>query len=268
MKRAFTLIELLVVIAIIAILAAILFPVFAQAKASAKSAASLSNVKQLALALHMYASDNDDMVVVVYPPDDPTITGNQYFQTNTWAGLVFPYVKSRPIFWDEIRSKNVSDRWTDTDDGQIYTWAWLMTFGINHDGYAATYAGTDCFNPYGSTSDSDARPRSMTSFADIAQRGAIMPTVWGGKTGVGWMRYLGWYAAWPYDNPQNYWSWWNEVWDATFVHPGKKLTTAFADGHAGKIGRDKFIPESWSYNQRCAVGDTYWNFWGKPWVSD
>jgi prepilin-type N-terminal cleavage/methylation domain-containing protein len=36
MKRGFTLIELLVVIAIIAILAAILFPVFAQAKESAK----------------------------------------------------------------------------------------------------------------------------------------------------------------------------------------------------------------------------------------
>ena len=42
MKRAFTLIELLVVIAIIAILAAILFPVFAQAKESAKMTATLS----------------------------------------------------------------------------------------------------------------------------------------------------------------------------------------------------------------------------------
>ena len=45
-NRAFTLIELLVVIAIIAILAAILFPVFAQAKLSAKKAVEISNVKQ------------------------------------------------------------------------------------------------------------------------------------------------------------------------------------------------------------------------------
>ena len=60
-KRAFTLIELLVVIAIIAILAAILFPVFAQAKASAKLAADLSNAKQHCLASLMYCADYDDM---------------------------------------------------------------------------------------------------------------------------------------------------------------------------------------------------------------
>ncbi len=59
-NRAFTLIELLVVIAIIAILAAILFPVFAQAKESAKKASCISNVKQISLAWLMYATDYDD----------------------------------------------------------------------------------------------------------------------------------------------------------------------------------------------------------------
>lgn len=61
--RAFTLIELLVVIVIIAILAAILFPVFAQAKESAKKTACLSNLRQLGLALRMYLAESDD----VYP---------------------------------------------------------------------------------------------------------------------------------------------------------------------------------------------------------
>ncbi len=55
----FTLIELLVVIAIIAILAAILFPVFAQVKATAKKAVCLSNMKQVGTAVEMYMQDYD-----------------------------------------------------------------------------------------------------------------------------------------------------------------------------------------------------------------
>lgn len=60
MRKAFTLIELLVVIAIIAILAALFFPVFAQAKAAAKSVVCLSNMKQIGTGIAIYLSDNDD----------------------------------------------------------------------------------------------------------------------------------------------------------------------------------------------------------------
>jgi len=61
-RRGFTLIELLVVIAIIAILAAILFPVFAQAREQARKASCLSNMKQMGLAVDMYAQNYDEMM--------------------------------------------------------------------------------------------------------------------------------------------------------------------------------------------------------------
>jgi len=86
-KKGFTLIELLVVIAIIAILAAILFPVFAQARAKARTTSCLSNVKQCALALVMYTEDYEGMTV-------------NYYRAccKYWYVDLYPYVKNKGIF--------------------------------------------------------------------------------------------------------------------------------------------------------------------------
>jgi prepilin-type N-terminal cleavage/methylation domain-containing protein/prepilin-type processing-associated H-X9-DG protein len=60
----FTLVEMLVVIAIIGILAGLLLPALARAKAKAQQTKCVNNVRQLDLALSMYAQDHDGE----YPP--------------------------------------------------------------------------------------------------------------------------------------------------------------------------------------------------------
>lgn len=71
-KKGFTLIELMIVIAIIAILAAILVPNFLKARAQGQLAACESNLKNIATALEMYATDNSGD----YPTELVTLTSS------------------------------------------------------------------------------------------------------------------------------------------------------------------------------------------------
>jgi len=92
--KGFTLIELLVVIAIIAILASILFPVFSRARAKARQTKCLSNMKQLSLAMVMYADDYDEMLPMATPDWQPVGCAPGV----TFDAAVNPYVRNADMW--------------------------------------------------------------------------------------------------------------------------------------------------------------------------
>lgn len=119
MRKGFTLIELLVVIAIIAILAAILFPVFARAREKARQASCQSNLKQIGIALAMYAQDYDERMPANDPVNWDAADAARY--RNAWPGWVSnslePYEKNAQIYicpsgsgwyWDWRSGQNTS----------------------------------------------------------------------------------------------------------------------------------------------------------------
>lgn len=130
-NRAFTLIELLVVIAIIAILAAILFPVFAQAKVSAKGAASVSNNKQTTLAILMYSIDNDDRCPVDQTWGDrnsPLWFGTAGSEWRIWSWDILPYMKTANILQDPVTSPEP----VNASFGNNLSWGYDPQYGYNY----------------------------------------------------------------------------------------------------------------------------------------
>ncbi len=136
-SAAFTLIELLVVISIIAVLAGIALPVYTQVQERGAQTKDLSNAKQIALGLKLYAGDNDGL----YPAVEGAGTSNEAF-----AKLVPQYIPTEKIFY-LAKSKwtpNQPDEVFGTNDSGLPNSTNLDT-GENHFAYVNNL--TDTSNP-------------------------------------------------------------------------------------------------------------------------
>src|ERR1043166_1524269 len=106
-RSAFTLVELLVVIAIISILGALLLPGLALAKEKARTIACLSNLRQMSLAITLYAGDHEDALVPAeyslrngaqFQEGWPTILVNRGYLTAAKSRTFYALPAPRSVF--------------------------------------------------------------------------------------------------------------------------------------------------------------------------
>jgi prepilin-type N-terminal cleavage/methylation domain-containing protein/prepilin-type processing-associated H-X9-DG protein len=131
-KPGFTLIELLVVIAIIAILAAMLLPALSSAKERARRAKCTSNLRQIGIALNMYAGENRDRL-----PYTPGAAGNWLWDlhANTRDLLVNDGAQREILFCPAFHAYYKSqldniDRWWYYSSGLPTSTRTVLSYGI------------------------------------------------------------------------------------------------------------------------------------------
>lgn len=113
-RIGFTLIELLVVVAIVAILAAMLLPALSKARARARNALCMSNLKQIYIAFTLY--ENDYSSLPNYYWDAPYLIYNMVNWDKGWDkhGKLFGngYLKTAEVFYCPFTSIRYSQNYS------------------------------------------------------------------------------------------------------------------------------------------------------------
>jgi len=237
-KRGFTLIELLVVIAIIAILAAILFPVFAQARESARKSSCQSNLKQIATGLSMYTQDYDEMLC----PDKNMNYAAGTPQLGVWYWLVQPYVKNTGVLKCPSYSPTLTA--AEITNGQVAPCTYGMNYRLtqfstttlddapslwfNVGSLAALRAPADTL--YVCDNALITNPTAMPVQQEDPTRWTLSPGNWN-RDG---------YTRFPQVPPGNYPSYTNNAWRPAPIHQSG-TNAAFCDGHVKFFKTEKLV---------------------------